>query len=34
MGVPSLRDDGLRLVRDGRTTVSEVWRVIGDEETG
>ena len=34
LGVPSLREDGLRLVRDGRTSVSEVWRVIGDEETG
>ena len=34
LGVPSLREDGLRLVRDRRTSVSEVWRVIGDEETG
>jgi hypothetical protein len=29
-----LRDDGLRLVRDGRTSVAELWRVIGDEEAG
>jgi type II secretory ATPase GspE/PulE/Tfp pilus assembly ATPase PilB-like protein len=34
LGVPSLRDDGLRLVRDGRTSVAELWRVIGDEEAG
>ncbi len=34
LGVPSLRVDGLRLVRDGRTTVAELWRVMGDEEPG
>jgi type II secretory ATPase GspE/PulE/Tfp pilus assembly ATPase PilB-like protein len=33
-GVASLRDDGLRLVREGRTSLAELWRVIGDEETG
>ena len=34
LGVPSLRVDGLRLMRDGRTTVAELWRVMGDEEPG
>ncbi|MBU6367079.1 MAG: GspE/PulE family protein [Gemmatimonadetes bacterium] len=31
-GVPSLRADGMRLVADGRTTVEEVLRVVGDGE--
>ena len=33
-GMRCLRDDGWRLVRDGRTTVSEVLRVTKDERLG
>ncbi len=32
-GVASLRDDGWRLVHEGRTTVSEVARVVSEDET-
>lgn len=31
-GVPSLRDDGWRLVSEGRTTVAEVERVISEDD--
>jgi hypothetical protein len=31
-GMESLRDDGWRLVREGRTTVDEVVRVTKDEQ--
>lgn len=31
-GTRSLRDDGWRLVREGRTTVAEVLRVVSDDE--
>jgi hypothetical protein len=30
----SLRTDGWRIIRDGRTTVDEVMRNTKDEETG
>ena len=33
-GVRSLREDGLRLVREGRTTIAEVVRVVSDDERG
>jgi hypothetical protein len=33
-GMVSLRTDGWRIVRDGRTTVDEVMRNTKDEETG
>lgn len=33
-GMTSLREDGWRIVRDGRTTVDEVIRNTKDEETG
>jgi type II secretory ATPase GspE/PulE/Tfp pilus assembly ATPase PilB-like protein len=29
-GVGSLRDDAARLVREGRTTAAEAFRVLGD----
>ena len=32
-GVASLRDDGLRLVAEGRTTIDEVVRVVSEDET-
>ena len=32
-GTPSLRDDGWRLVVAGRTTISEVVRVVSEDET-
>jgi hypothetical protein len=33
-GMTSLRTDGWRIIRDGRTTVDEVMRNTKDEETG
>jgi general secretion pathway protein E len=33
-GVASLRDDGWRLVAEGRTTIDEVVRVVSEDETG
>jgi hypothetical protein len=33
-GMVSLREDGWRIIRDGRTTVDEVMRNTKDEETG
>jgi type II secretory ATPase GspE/PulE/Tfp pilus assembly ATPase PilB-like protein len=33
-GMRSLREDGWRLIRDGRTTVEEVLRVTKDERSG
>lgn len=31
-GVPSLQDDGWRAVRDGRTTIAEVARVVSEDD--
>jgi hypothetical protein len=33
-GMSSLREDGWRIVREGRTTVDEVMRNTKDEEAG
>jgi hypothetical protein len=33
-GMRSLREDGWRIIREGRTTVDEVMRNTKDEETG
>jgi general secretion pathway protein E len=33
-GIASLRDDGWRLVAEGRTTIEEVVRVVSEDEAG